>query len=45
MCNHDDKETCRHPERLGDKKPGQCSPEQIQKCHGREGHHCCKEQK
>lgn len=40
MCD----KKCEHPERLGDKKPGDCSSQQIKKCHGEEaleeGHSC-----
>ena len=29
-------EKCEHPERLGDKEPGECSEQQIKECHGEE---------
>ena len=45
MSNHENKDKCRHPERLGDKKPGQCSPQQVRICHGHEKHHPCEEKK
>jgi DNA-binding transcriptional ArsR family regulator len=35
---------CEHPEKLKG-KPGECSPEQIQECHGNEKDHACKEEK
>jgi len=41
----DDKKKCQHPEKLGDKKPGGCSPEQIKECHGDEKKHPCAEVK
>ncbi len=38
------KENCQKPEELKG-KPGECSPEQIRKCHGDvKGHPCEKEQ-
>jgi len=40
--NKDNKQ-CEHPERLKG-KPGECSPEQIKKCHGDTGKHPCKSQ-
>ena len=40
MC----KKKCEHPERLDGKEPGECSEEQIRKCHGKKavkkGHPC-----
>ncbi|MFW6023000.1 MAG: hypothetical protein ACOCQW_05785 [Halanaerobiaceae bacterium] len=39
-----EKKECQHPEKLKD-KPGDCSPEQIQECHGDEKEHSCKESK
>lgn len=33
------KEKCEHPERLKG-KPGECSPEQVEKCHGSKKHPC-----
>ncbi len=35
---------CEHPERLKG-KPGECSPEQIEECHGDAPGHCCTEKK
>lgn len=35
---------CEHPERLTG-KPGECSPEQIKKCHGTGSGHSCVEKK
>ncbi len=32
---------CEHPEELKGRKPGQCSPEQIEKCHGDSKNHPC----
>ncbi len=40
MC--EDKRACPHPEKLKG-KPGECSPEQIQECHGSETPHPCDE--
>jgi hypothetical protein len=45
MCCCDDKKKnrCEHPERLGNRNPGDCSPEQIEECHGKDARHdCCK---
>jgi hypothetical protein len=40
MCD-DEKDKCEKPEKLAG-KPGECSPEQIQECHGEtEQHPCC----
>ncbi len=39
MC---EKEKCRKPENLKG-KPGECSPEQIRKCHGDADSHPCTE--
>lgn len=33
MCCNEEKEGCQKPENLKG-KPGDCSPEQIRKCHG-----------
>jgi hypothetical protein len=38
MCRKEAK--CEHPERLKG-KPGECSPEQIRKCHGDDRKHPC----
>ena len=38
MC--DGKKCCQQPELLKG-KPEECSPEQIQKCHGSDKHHSC----
>ena len=35
---------CEQPEKLKG-KPGECSPEQVQECHGNEKDHVCKEEK
>jgi ArsR family transcriptional regulator, arsenate/arsenite/antimonite-responsive transcriptional repressor len=35
---------CEHPERLKG-KPGECSREQVKKCHGEGGGHSCLEKK
>ncbi|MBM7623174.1 hypothetical protein JOC26_000706 [Sporohalobacter salinus] len=37
MC---DESKCEYPEKL-EGKPGECSPEQIEKCHGEERSHSC----
>lgn len=40
MCGCDPKSKCTHPEKLkGD--PKECTPEQIQECHGEVGEHPC----
>ena len=39
MC--DEEITCEHPERLNGKKPGDCSSEQQQICHGEVEEHPC----
>ena len=42
MCD----QNCEYPERLGDKQPSECSPEQIKECHGEEAleeEHSCEE--
>jgi len=40
MCDCCD---CQHPEKL-EKQPQDCTPEQIEKCHGSDGGHpCCEE--
>jgi len=36
------KSKCDHPDRLKG-KPGECSPEQIKKCHGKEKEHSCED--
>jgi len=37
-------QNCKHPEQKPD--PKDCTPEQIQKCHGEDAkHHCCEDQK
>ena len=38
MCGEENK--CEHPEKLKS-KPGECSPEQIEKCHGDVEEHPC----
>jgi hypothetical protein len=43
MCG-EKKGKCEHPERLGDRRPGDCPPEQIEECHGKaKKHQCCEE--
>lgn len=43
MCCQQDK-NCKHPDKKP--KPEDCTPEQIEECHGKEGkHHCCEEEK
>jgi hypothetical protein len=37
----EEKPKCQHPERLKGHKPGECSPEQIEECHGEEKGHPC----
>jgi len=44
MCCHD-KPGCEHPEKLKGKKPGECSPEQKQECHGDQKKHPCEQKK
>ena len=45
MCAAEDEEICAHPEKLKG-KPGECTPEQIRECHGKEIEHpCVKEEK
>lgn len=38
----EEKKGCLRPEKLKG-KPGECSPEQIEECHGSEKNHPCKE--
>ena len=38
MC--EEKKECEHPERLKG-EPGDCTPEQIQECHGGDKEHPC----
>ena len=40
MCK--EKEICKHPGKLKG-KPGECTPEQIEECHGDEEGHPCAE--
>jgi len=40
MCCSKDKKGCRRPEELRG-KPGDCSPKQIDKCHGSKKSHPC----
>ncbi len=40
MCNDKDTGECQFPERL-EGKPEECSPEQIEACHGKEPRHPC----
>lgn len=43
MCCKQDQD-CKHPDRKP--KPEDCTPEQIEECHGKDAkHHCCEEQK
>ncbi len=43
MCG-EKKGKCEHPERLGDHRPGDCPPEQVEECHGKaKTHQCCEE--
>ena len=43
MCQSEKHNACKQPERLRG-KPGECSPEQIQECHGHDKEHtCCQE--
>lgn len=37
MCKKD----CEHPEKLQGRKPGDCSPEQVEECHGHQKEHPC----
>ncbi len=44
MCrNENEKKQCQKPENLKG-RPEDCSPEQIEKCHGTAGKHPCTEQ-
>ena len=38
MCQKEKEDVCRHPEKLKG-KPGECSPEQIKECHGKDSEH------
>jgi NAD-dependent SIR2 family protein deacetylase len=38
----DDKDYCQNPDQLKG-KPGECSPEQVEKCHGSARKHPCTE--
>ena len=40
MCHKKDCK-CEHPEKLGNRQPGDCSPEQIEECHGEKSDHGC----
>ena len=42
MCQPKSKDTCQHPERLQG-KPEDCTPEQVEECHGKTEEHCCPE--
>ena len=45
MCEAENEKGCEHPEKLKG-KPGECTPEQIRECHGKDaGHPCVKEEK
>ncbi len=39
MCCHDAKSECCHPEKKRD--PQECTPEQIEACHGEAAEHPC----
>ena len=39
MCEKTDK--CQRPGELGEGEPAQCSPEQIERCHGKAEEHPC----
>lgn len=36
--------SCEHPDKLKG-KPGECSKEQVEECHGEKGNHCCEDGK
>jgi len=38
MSKEEKTDVCEHPEKLKG-KPGECSPEQIKKCHGHDKNH------
>ena len=40
MCKAESEKVCEHPEKLKG-KPGECSPEQIEECHGQDVGHLC----
>lgn len=40
MCGQNDKCCCQQPENLKS-KPADCTPQQVQKCHGEVKHHPC----
>jgi len=40
MSQEQTSEICKHPDKLQG-KPGECSPEQIKKCHGEDSEHLC----
>jgi hypothetical protein len=40
MCGHKGKKGCQRPENLKD-TPGDCSPEQVRRCHGSPREHPC----
>jgi hypothetical protein len=44
MCKSESTKGCEHPERLKG-KPGECSPEQIEECHGDVKEHPCIKEK
>jgi hypothetical protein len=44
MCRSEKPEGCQHPERLKT-KPGECSAEQIQECHGQAVERPCLKEK
>jgi len=43
MCKKDEK-CCQKPDKLKG-KPEDCTPEQIEECHGSEKNHCCCQEK
>ena len=40
MGKAESEKVCEHPEKLKG-KPGECSPEQIRECHGKDAKHPC----
>ncbi|MEQ8174087.1 MAG: hypothetical protein ABRQ26_03375 [Syntrophomonadaceae bacterium] len=44
MCQCQKDDFCKHPEMLEGRKPGECTPIQIQECHGQEKCTCLKEE-
>lgn len=41
----EEKDKCQKPENLKGGKPGECSPEQIEICHGKQKEHPCDDEK